>query len=192
VLPTAVVFVIGGALSCFAGYRLFRIVLGINGFILGALIASQAMGTHSAFNLAVAALAGGIVGALVMIIGWFVGIALSGAAVGAMAVNLAWRPFGHEPSWMIVVGAAMVGALVALAITRYMIIVATAFGGAWTLLLGAFTIADRQTIVADKTWVVYPLGPASEHWWVVPLWLALSLVGVIAQILGKHQKSKKK
>jgi hypothetical protein len=28
-------------LACFAGYRLFRIVLGIYGFILGAMIASS-------------------------------------------------------------------------------------------------------------------------------------------------------
>ena len=42
--PAALVLVAGGLLSCFAGYRVFRVVLGIYGFILGALIASSLMG----------------------------------------------------------------------------------------------------------------------------------------------------
>ncbi len=44
-VPAAVVLILGGLLSCFAGYRVFRVVLGIYGFILGALLASSAMGT---------------------------------------------------------------------------------------------------------------------------------------------------
>ena len=39
-LPAAILLVLGGALSCFAGYRLFKIVLGIYGFVLGAMLAS--------------------------------------------------------------------------------------------------------------------------------------------------------
>ena len=31
--PIAVIFIVGGLLSCFAGYRLFRVVLGIYGFM---------------------------------------------------------------------------------------------------------------------------------------------------------------
>ena len=45
-LPAAILLVLGGALSCFAGYRLFKIVLGIYGFILGAMLASSMMGDH--------------------------------------------------------------------------------------------------------------------------------------------------
>src|SRR2546429_3150081 len=36
-LPAAVLLVLVGALTCFAGYKLFRIVLTIWGFILGAM-----------------------------------------------------------------------------------------------------------------------------------------------------------
>ena len=43
-------------ISCFAGYRVFRIVLGIYGFILGALFASSAMGTEHTLWMMVAAL----------------------------------------------------------------------------------------------------------------------------------------
>ncbi len=39
-LPAGVVLVAVGLLACFAGYRLFRVVLTIYGFVLGALFAS--------------------------------------------------------------------------------------------------------------------------------------------------------
>ena len=44
--PAAIVLLLGGLLACFAGYRVFRIVLAIYGFILGALVASSFMGTE--------------------------------------------------------------------------------------------------------------------------------------------------
>ena len=33
-LPAAGILVLGGLLACFAGYRLFRVVLGVYGFII--------------------------------------------------------------------------------------------------------------------------------------------------------------
>src|SRR2546427_113429 len=74
----------GGALACFAGYRLFRIVLGIYGFVLGAMFASSMMGATSTGAQVVAAIVGGLIGAAPserwVPITWFV-IGLIGAAV---------------------------------------------------------------------------------------------------------------
>ena len=44
-MPAAIILLVGGLLSCFAGYRVFRFVLAFFGFILGALATSAAMGT---------------------------------------------------------------------------------------------------------------------------------------------------
>ena len=44
--PAAIMLLLGGLLACFAGYRVFRVVLAIYGFILGALLASSFMGTE--------------------------------------------------------------------------------------------------------------------------------------------------
>jgi hypothetical protein len=189
-VPAAVVFIIGGALSCFAGYRLFRLVLGINGFILGALMASSMIGAHNAFVLALAALAGGLIGAVVLVAGYFFGVGLLGAGLGVLAVYTCAKPFGVDPHWVAVAIGAVLGALIALAITRYVIIVGTAFGGAWTLLYGAFAIADDRTISLGKVWAVYPLSPAPGRWWVVFAWFALGIVGTMSQML--FSKSKKK
>src|SRR5258707_11404883 len=66
-LPAAIILLVGGPISFFAGYRVFRVVLGIYGGLLGALLASGAVGTeHTAWMLG-AAVVGGVVGALILI-----------------------------------------------------------------------------------------------------------------------------
>ena len=65
--PAAIILLLGGLLSCFAGYRVFRVVLGFFGFVLGALLASSLMGTDQTMYMIVAALVGGIVGSLILV-----------------------------------------------------------------------------------------------------------------------------
>lgn len=187
--PAAAVFVIGGLLACFAGYRLFRFVLGINGFIIGALLTTSAMGTSSMWALAVAAIVGGLLGAILMIAAYFVGVALVGAGVGAMAVHLVWSMLHLDPPWYAVVIAAVLGALGALAVTRYMIIVGTAFGGSWMLIVGALALmgnkAAAQAANEGSVWLIYPLDPTPGQWKVWALWFALAMVGAVVQVMTK-------
>ena len=182
-------------MACFAGYRLFRFVLGINGFILGALLTTSAMGTSNTWALAVAAVVGGLFGALLMIAAYFVGVAIVGAGVGAMIVHLAWTPFHVDPPWYAVIIAAVLGALGALSITRYMIIVGTAFGGSWMLIVGALALmgnkAATQAANEGSVWLVYPLDPTPGQWKVWVVWFALAIVGALVQVLTKGRGKKK-
>src|SRR5437763_1118563 len=89
-LPAAILLVLGGALSCFAGYRLFRLVLGIYGFILGAMLASSTMGVTNTVGMIAAALIGGVVGAAILVFAYFLGIALVGAGLGALVAHVGW------------------------------------------------------------------------------------------------------
>src|SRR5918912_1534587 len=120
--PAALVLLAGGIVSCFAGYRVFRIVLGIYGFIIGALIASSAVGTEHTLWTLLAALAGGVVGALILIAAYFVGVALLGAGIGALTASLIWAALGREPHAFVVILFAVAGALAALVLQRYVII----------------------------------------------------------------------
>ena len=194
--PAAVLFLVGGAMACFAGYRLFRYVLGINGFIIGALVATSAMSASNTWTLAVAAIVGGVVGAVLMIAAYFIGVALVGAGVGAMAVHLGWSLAHAEPPFWAVMIAAILGALGALAITRYMIIVGTAFGGSWMLIIGVIGLfgsrlglAEAATAAkAGNTWIVYPLDPAPGVWWMWIVWFALGVTGAVVQLFTKGKK----
>src|SRR5215510_273194 len=89
-LPAALFLVLGGAVSCFAGYRLFKLVLAIYGFILGAGLASSAMGANNPVAMIIAALVGGIAGALILVFAYFIGIALVGAGLGALVLHVGW------------------------------------------------------------------------------------------------------
>jgi len=197
-VPASVVLLAGGAVACFAGYRLFRFVLGVYGFILGALLASSSVGAADTWTVALAALAGGAAGSLILLAGYLVGIALVGAGVGALLVTLAWKPFGGEPQWAVLLIAAAVGAVVAMSFQRHVIIVATAFGGAWTMLVGmAALLAGKNVRAASSTsdvWVVYPVASDTPALWLYIGWVAVALVGVYVQLhtSGKPARPAKK
>jgi uncharacterized protein DUF4203 len=194
-LPAAALLVAGGALACFAGYRLFRVVLGIYGFIAGAMFASSMMGPAHTIGMIVAAIVGGIAGSIILVFAYFVGIALIGAGIGAMIAHLGWLQFGAgDPPWYLVVLLAVLGAIGAMVLQRYVIIVGTAFGGAWTLLVGALAIAGDQTATrataTANVWILYPMSPAPGQRWLPFAWVALGVVGTAIQlgVTGKKRK----
>ena len=193
-VPASIVMLAGGAVACFAGYRLFRLVLGIYGFILGALIASSIVGTGQTWVTVLAALAGGVAGAFVLVAAYFVGVALVGAALGAVIVNVVWRFFDGEPHWLAILVCAAVGAMIAINFQRYVIIIATSFGGAWTLLVGAAALmlgkGARAASTTADTWVVYPSYAGPPGVWVWVAWVVIALTGTYVQLHGGKSKSK--
>jgi hypothetical protein len=185
--PAAVLLVLGGTLACFAGYRLFRVVLAIYGFILGAMIASSMMGASNTAGMMIAALVGGLVGGLILVFAYFVGIALVGAGLGALVAHVGWgylRP-GDPPALAIIL-MAVLGAFGAMVLQRYVIVVATAFGGAWTIIVGGLALAgDRgaaRAASAGDAWILYPMNPAPGQPWVPAAWIVLGVIGTVVQL----------
>jgi hypothetical protein len=74
------------------------------------------------------------------------------------------------------------------------IITSTAFGGAWTAIVGALAlIGDRLAVEAtarNNVWLAYPMNPAPGQRWIVGAWLVLGIIGVVLQ-LGVTAKGKK-
>jgi hypothetical protein len=185
-LPAAVVLILGGLIACFLGYRLFKFVLAIFGFILGAFAASSVFGSSDTTPMVFAALGGGIVGALLLLAAYFVGVALIGAGIGALLANLIWTQLEGDPHPFVVVLFSVAGALVATWLQRYVIILGTAFGGAWTLIVGALAMLGDKTALnaaaAGDVWVAYPMNPAPGQQWVPYAWVALGIVGTLVQM----------
>jgi hypothetical protein len=183
--PAAIILLLGGLLACFAGYRVFRVVLAIYGFILGALVASSFMGTEQTFWMIMTWIGGGIAGALILIVAYFAGVALLGAGIGAGAAHMIWAAFKTEPGVLVLILFSIAGALAALALQRYVIIVATAFGGAQTALVGAAALmGDSAAAQAASRAVyrVYPLDPMPNTYWDATAALVLGAVGVLVQL----------
>jgi hypothetical protein len=186
-MPAAIVLLVGGALSCFAGYRLFKVVLAIYGFILGANLASSMMPASHGAQMIAAALVGGVAGACILVFAYFIGIALVGAGLGALVAHVGWGyvRIGDPPVVAIVV-LAVLGAIGAMLLQRYVIIVSTAFGGAWTLILSGLAVngdraAGRPSSVGD-VWILYPTTAATGQRWVPIVWFALGLLGTAVQL----------
>lgn len=199
-LPVAVIFLGAGLLACFAGYRLFRTVLGIFGAIFGALIATTIVGGDNVLWLAGAALLGAIAGALILVFAYFAGVALIGAGFGAMLAHLTWTAFGGEPGLIVVIVFSILGALLALWLERYVIVVATAFAGAQMAIVGGAALLTDRTVAATAGSVptvyrVYPLDPLPSTEWDLYGWILLGLLGVAVQLgitgRGKRAKSRR-
>ena len=182
---TAVLLAVGGLLACFAGYRLFRLVLGLYGFLFGAFMATSIMGSANLWALGVAAVAGGVVGALLMVAAYFMGVGLVGAGLSALAMNLIWRAVGGDPpTWLLVI-VCVIGALAALSVVRWVVIFGTAIAGAWTIIVAALALMGDPAAVraasAGDVWILYPLGQTGCQMWQVAAWFGLTVVGVIVQ-----------
>lgn len=189
---TAVLLAVGGLLACFAGYRLFRFVLGLYGFLFGAFMASSFMGTGNMWALVVAALAGGVLGAVLMVAAYFMGVGLVGAGLSALAVNVIWRFIGGDPpTWLLVI-VCVVGALAALSVVRWVVIFGTAIAGAWTIIVAALALmgdpAAARAATAGDVWILYPLGATGGQMWQVAAWFGLTVVGVVVQTVTTKGK----
>ena len=81
---------------------------------------------------------------------------------------------------------AIAGAIGAMLLQRYVIIVATSFGGAWTMIVGGLAAAgDRgaaRAAAAGDVWILYPLTPAPGRGWVPVAWIVLGLIGTGVQL----------
>ena len=183
-LPALVLLIVGGVIAWAAGYRLFRFVLTLFGFYLGALAATAVLGPGDRTLLIFAALGGGAVGALIMFFGYFVGVALVGAGIGALSVHMIWSRLGTDPHAFAVILAAVAGAAAAMALQRYVIVIATAFSGGWMMLWGVLNMMDRGADIAGRptVWMVYPLDLSPGRQWVLAVWLAIGLAGVFIQL----------
>jgi hypothetical protein len=185
-VPAAIVLVLAGAVTCLAGYRLFRFVLAIWGFILGAAIGSSMMGGDSTVAMAVAGLVGGVAGALALVFAYFVGVALVGAGLAAIVIHVVWSQTAtaDPPAAMIIIFS-IIGAIVAMVLQRYVIVVGTAFAGAWLIVVGgvalAATIPDRGALTAG-VWILYPLTPAPGQPWVLVAWIVGGMIGTALQL----------
>lgn len=191
--PAAIILLGGGLLACFAGYRVFRVVLVIAGFILGTLLASSFMGTDQTGWMIAAWLAAGVAGALILLVAYFAGVALMGAAVATMAAHTIWASFGSEPAIWIVILFSIGGALGALVLQRYVIIVSTAFFGAQSAVVGAAALLGDTVAARTATravFSVYPLDPVPNSSWDSTIAAVLGLAGLIVQLAVTAKKKK--
>jgi hypothetical protein len=184
-LPAGAILVAVGLLACFAGYRLFRAVLTIYGFLLGGFFASTLVSPSDTTAMLVALGVGGLLGALALYLGYFAGVALVGAGLGATLAHTAWVQWrGSDPGTLAVLFFAAVGAALAVTLQRAVVIVATACLGAQTAVAGVLALLSRQPARRglEDVWIGHLGIPAFGRQWTFLAWVLLGVVGTIVQL----------
>ena len=182
-----------GALNCFYGYKIFKIVLGIVGFITGGLAAAGvAMAATKEPGIALlAGLIGGAIGAVLMVALYFLGVFVLGALVGGLLGAVAAASLGLQgESALLVVGVlGLLGGVLAVVFQKLMIIISTAFSGSWSMVSGAayflvdlnpLAVAQNPALLQMMGVKLYLLGAA---------WLVLGILGVLVQYMVTAPKT---
>jgi hypothetical protein len=179
VLAYVLLFAVG-FLSCFLGYRLFRLLLGLWGFLAGTAIALtllQGSGIGPLPKLVIA-LAGGVAGAMLVSLLYTLGVFLFGAGFGLLVASVIRENLGGFSPWPLVVILALGAGVAALAMQRPLIRLFTALGGAWIL------VASAAALVAGCPLDSFPARCLRSSPWVLALvgaWLVLSFLGFATQ-----------
>lgn len=170
-----------GVLYCFLGYKTLRFIIGLTGFLLAAPVAAAFaawIGQGATAAMVIAAILGGIAGALALTFLYKTGvfcIGFLGAAVTAH-VFLNERPESWAP-WA-VLGIALAGGTVALVLERPVVTLATA------VLDSAMVVCGIGSFIIGPTVIDTALHPsfASPEDWVIPAcWATLAAAGALAQ-----------
>ena len=160
-----------GIIECFWGYKLFKFTLAIAGFITG-LIAGTKLGylyTSRSFISLLFGFMGGVIGALISLVLYYLGVFFVGSLVGYLAGIIIMGTHFFIFSQIILIIFSIVGGILALLFQKFMIIFATSFGGAWS-------------IVNGFAYIMYPMKREFlTNYIILTIWIVLGISGFIIQ-----------
>jgi hypothetical protein len=191
-LFVALIAVAIGLVACFFGYRLFRAVLPVFGFVVGAIVGAQAVflifneGIFATLLSIVAAVVVGIVFGLLAYFWWALGIVL---AVGGMgfAIGNALLPALNLDldivSWLLglAVGVGFALAAIVLRLPKAIVIAVTALWGAGATLGGVLIVLNQ--IEAEELGYGAVDAVVSQSFLWLLIFLALAAVGAVWQAM---------
>jgi hypothetical protein len=183
-----------GLAFCFAGYRVFLVMLPIWGFFagfwLGAEATSLLLGTGflAATTGWVIGFVVGLLGAVLSYLFYMLGVGLLAAAFGwAMGAGF-MNALGFDPGLLtamvgIIAALMMAGLVVLLNIQKYVIIAITAIGGANAIVLSGLLLFGRVSLeeLRGAGNAIAPI--LQDSWFWLVIWLALGAAGLIVQIM---------
>lgn len=166
-------------------------LLAVYGFIGGIVLAVQFGGELELWGTVLLTIGAGLLGALLAIVAYLAGVALLGAAAGALAINAVWTSDTSEPGLWVMLGVCLAGALAALVVRRYVIIIGTSLTGAWTALVGGLALAGNSSaaaVTAGDVRQMYPLAPVDNQPEFAVAWFVLATVALVVQFRTRHKR----
>lgn len=184
--------VVGGILICFWGYRLLKLTLGVMGFIAGATggwAVGLSLGTGNSGIALVCALLGGVIGAVLCIWLFLLGVFLLGASAGAIVATALFSAAGNQPQPILVLLLAIVFGVIALVMQKFMIIVSTAFIGSYLVTAGVLHLLAGGQNVSPLWFDHLQQGSAGILGYAaLVVWLILGLGGASFQYRSRRRR----
>ena len=177
-----------GTLYCFLGYRTLKFVICMTGFILAGAMGG-ALGLYFGHgNVWVAIITGalgGLCGAAALIFIYRLGLFMLGLLATALAAHILL--LGRPEPWIMaaVLGAGVIGGLLAVALEKLIVILATSAIGAWFTVcgLGYFLVGPDFLNIMQE-----PLELGHDRAIVAACWATLAIAGTLAQFATNRVK----
>jgi len=178
-----------GMVCCFLGYRTFRFVLGVLGFLGGMIlgnIVSMAVFNFEGILFWVFIIAVGVLGAGLSIGLYFFGIFVAGAVIGGLAGSFFSPAVSVEP----VIGSLVLGTLcgiLALLIQKAVIVVSTSLLGAGMAIWGGMLLLGGPDAAAFFQDPVRTIGIVENREILLVGWLVLAGFGMLVQFRSRSR-----
>lgn len=178
-----------GLIECFFGYRILRFLLGVLGFIAGAVIFGsmgyELSGGSELISIA-AGIAGGLAGAFIMYTLYIVGVFAIGAALGFMTASYIFGILNSDPMTIVLIASAAFGGILAAVLQKPMLILATAFGGSYAAVASISYLILRNFDPLDPEFL-NTLGEDQLYRMAI-IWFGLGVFGFVVQLMTLPRK----
>lgn len=180
-----VLVILLGLVQCFWGYRMFKFLLCIFGFVGGALLFATVgkFMVQDVQTVMVFGLIGGLIGAISALPLYLIGLFLAGTVLGGLSASVILTVYGGSVEAILVLGLALLGGVCALVFQKAMVILSTACSGAWVVVIGLLCILTGQTALEHLYRTLEPTTAGNTL--VLGAWLALGAMGVFIQLRGR-------
>ena len=184
--------VVIGAVYCFVGWRIFKFIISLTGFLVGGLGAGSiayAFSSGSWLAAIITGLVGAVAGALFMIPMYFVGIFFLGMWLGSMLGLAITAALALKSGFIVIFPLALAGGICAIILQKLMVVLSTAVGGSALMTYGVFALFgfrfDPMQIIFQPQVIKYY---GFKIYIAFAVWIVFALAGISAQL--KLTKSK--
>jgi hypothetical protein len=173
-----------GLIECFFGYRILRFLLGVLGFIAGAVVVGSLAYELTNGNELIsigAGIAGGLLGAFIMYTLYILGLFAIGAALGFMIASYVFSILNKDPLLLVQITSSAVVGLLAAVFRKPILILATAYGGSYVAVTGVSYLILRNFNPLDPNFL-NSLGE-DELYRMAIIWFGLGVFGFVVQLM---------
>ena len=188
----AMALIASGVIACFWGYRLFKVVLGVTGFVTGGALAWTVL-TDAGCGEMVTVLGSflaAVLGCAAMFSLFFGGVFLFGCAMGLLMAVAILSVLGGELNVVSVSIFSLVSGLVTLWFRKAFVVASTALTGAWSVLAGvAYFVGDLDLVGAlAEPELLRTQG--GLYYAVLALWFLIGISGIAVQMRAQWKRKK--